>query len=261
MKVVTFTRFFMASTRIKKVGGVFKDDNFKKLVKKLNGRAILVVALVNGNCQECEKLMKFIKQLENGFIDRLPQLFMLYGFSDRPINNPEDDGGEKASASKSKKKDEEEEGEELKDQKVLGDSRFMFWDSMPEHHGYAIFTSETDVLFYNKNFEHDDFVQNIVDSLRRFKSSIRTLQGLSGKRDFLKKQRSGIIIETNGTTQQSQIMSIENYVKEQSSRIKIPVYFCKGLAQEISLVKSGDIVYKQKGLKFEKFVRKIPKFY
>lgn len=252
----------MASTRVKKLGGIYSDDSFKKIVKQLNGRAILVVAMVNKNCSECEKLIKFIQQLENGFIDRLPQLFMIYGFSDRELAVGEDGKqGDSNEKPKEEAKTVEEEDKQKKGKKVLGDSRFLFWDSMPEHHGYAIFVSEHDIQFYNEGFDHGEFVQNIIDNLRRFKSSIRTLQGLSGKRAFLKKKRSGIIIETNGTTAQSQIMSLEEFVKEQSGRLKIPVYFCKGLAQEITLVKAGEIAFKQKGLKIDKFVRKIPKFF
>jgi hypothetical protein len=247
----------MATTRIKKLGGVFSDDSFKKFVKQLNGRAILVVAMINSHCEGCQKILKSIQQLENGFIDKMPQLFLIYGFSEGEVISPDDEKREKSPPPKK----EEEKSDKKGDKKVLGDSRFLFWDRMPEKHGYAIFLSETDVLYYNKGVDHGEFMSNIVDNLRRFKSSIRTLQGLAGKRDFLKKKRTGIIIETNGATQQSNIVSVEEFVKEQAGRIKLPVYFCKGLAQEISLVKSGEVVYKQKGLKMDKFLRKLPKFF
>lgn len=246
----------MASTRVKKLGGVYSEESFKKIVKQLNGRAILVVVMVNSHCPDCQKLLKFIQQLENGFIDRLPQLFLVYGFSDRKVLSADEVEKSKSAEEKANT----EEGEKEKGDAVLGDSRFLFWEKMVENHGYAIFVSEQDIQYYNEGFEHDEFVQNIIDTLRRFKSSIRTLQGLSGKRDFMNKKRSGIIIETNSATPQSQIMAVEEYVKEQNERLKIPVYFCKGIAQEMLLVKSGEVVFKQKGLKIDKFIRKIPKY-
>jgi hypothetical protein len=117
--------------------------------------------------------------------------------------------------------------------------------------------SETDVQYYRGTFNHDEFTTNIIDNLRRFKSSIRTLAGLNAKNLFIKKKRSGIIIETSGVTQQSQVMELEEKLKSYGAKLSMPVYFCKGISQEISLIVSGETRFKIKGHNLTKFLKKI----
>ncbi len=242
----------MATNRIKKLGGIYKNDDFKKLLNQLNGRALLVVAIINQHCDECIKLHKFVGQLEQGFIDKLPQLVMVYGISDLPLT-PEKGGSDRSSVSNS----ENDNGEES--QKKLGDSRILTWAGIPSGHGYAIFLSENDVLTYQGDFDHDEFVPNIIDNIRRFRSSIKTIAGLKGKRIFMEKKRSGIIIETSGTTQNSQILELEGKVNSYKEKLKIPVFFCKGLSQEIAYIVDGEVKQKIKGFNFDKILRKIKK--
>jgi len=241
----------MATNRIKKLGGVYTDDDFKKLLRQLSGRAILVVAMINQHCEECIKLHKFVGQLNQGFIDKLPQLVMVHGISDMPLSN----GKEKQERSSSKAANTSS-GEDKKQIK-LGDSRILTWNGIPEGHGYAIYLSETDVLTYRDVFEHDEFVTNIIDNLRRFRSSIKTLAGLKGKNIFIAKKRSGIVIETSGTTQNSQILELEKQVAAYESKLKIPVYFCKGFNQEMSYIVGGEVKQKIKGFNFNKLLKKI----
>ncbi|MBC8286037.1 MAG: hypothetical protein H8E42_01040 [Nitrospinae bacterium] len=241
----------MATNRIKKLGGVYKDDDFKKLLRQLNGRALLVVTMINQHCEECIKLHKFIGQLQQGFIDKLPQMVMVHGISDLPLT----DGQE--SSTRSSRKESNSGNAETEKRAKLGDSRILSWEGIPGGHGYAIFLSETDVLTYKDAFDHDEFVTNIIDNIRRFRSSIKTLAGLKGKRIFMEKKRSGIVIETSGTTQNSQILDLENKVTSYESKLKIPVYFCKGLNQEISYIVSGEVKQKIKGFNFNKLLKKI----
>lgn len=241
----------MASNRIKKLGGNYTNDSFRKVVKQLAGRAILVVTVINTHCDECDKLQRFISQLEAGFIDKMQQLVMFYGYNETPL----DDEEAKKRKPEKRGQDDEEGGEKMK----LSDSRFLHWEEIPEGHGYAIFMNETDVLYYRDSFDHDEYVPNIVDSIRRFKSSIKTIAGLNAKREFIKKGRTGIIIETSGATQNSQIMELEETVNTFGSRLTTPVYFCKGLNQEIIYVLKGEIKHRQKGHNFRKFLKKIPK--
>ena len=77
----------MGSTRIKKIGGIYQTRDFTKIIRQLNGRAILAVAIINSTCEDCSKLLKFVHQLEGGFIDKLPQLVMIYGFSNQNLKN------------------------------------------------------------------------------------------------------------------------------------------------------------------------------
>jgi hypothetical protein len=244
----------MSSNRIKKLGGNYDNKSFKKVVKQLNGRAILVVAVMNKHCEDCGKLMNFIGQLEAGFIDKLQQLVMFYGINTTPLGEVE----ETRPAPKTSESDNNEEGEQ-KSKKGLSDSRILNWKEIPEGHGYGIFLSENDVLYYKGDFNHDEFVSNIVDNIRRFKSSIKTLAGLSAKNQFMKKKRTGIIIETNGATQHSQIMDLEEKVKSFGPKLTTPVYFCKGINQEMQLIIGGNLVHKQKGHNITKFPKKIPK--
>ncbi len=242
----------MATNRVKKIGGQYKTEGFVKLLNQLNGRALLVVSIMNQHCEECIKMHKFAGQLEQGFIDKLPQLVMVYGISDIP---PEDDD-EKPPKSPRKSP---ENGEGEAGPKKLGDSRILSWDGIPSGHGYAIFLSEHDVLTYQGIFDHDEYVPNIIDNVRRFRSSIKTLAGLKGKRIFMEKKRSGIVIETSGTTQNSQILDLENKVNSYEKKMQIPVYFCKGVTQEISYIVEGGVKQKIKGFNLDKLLRKIKK--
>ncbi len=242
----------MGSNRLKKLGGNFSNTAFKKILKQLNGRAILVVAIINKNCEDCQKLLKFVGQLEAGFIDKLPQLVMLHGINSTPLEEAEK--GKKA-AKDAETREGEEEGKSQK--RRLADSRILSWDEIPEGHGYGIFLSETEILYYKGNFNHDEFTTNIIDSIRRFKSSIKTLAGLNAKNMFIKKKRTGIIIETSGVTQQSQIMELEEKVKSFGTKLATPVYFCKGISQEISLIINGETRFKIKGHNLSKFLKKI----
>jgi hypothetical protein len=241
----------MSSNRLKKLGGNFNNTAFRKVLKQLNGRAILTIVVINKNCEECAKLLKFVGQLEAGFIDKLPQLVLFYGINPTPLDAGSDSGR--------KEKSREPAGEEgKKEQKRrLADSGILHWDEIPEGHGYGIFLNETDVLYYKGNFDHDEFATNIIDSLRRFRSSIKTLAGLYAKNMFMKKKRTGIIIETSGATQQSQIMELEDKVKSYGSKLSTPVYFCKGINQEITLIVGGETVFRLKGHNLVKFLKKI----
>lgn len=243
----------MATNRVKKIGGQHSTKGFIKLLNQLNGRALLVVSIINQHCDECIKLHKFVGQLENGFIDKLPQLVMVYGISDSPLTDDEEARSKKSV----KNTDEELQEGEKKEKKSLSDSRILSWDGIPSGHGYAIFMSENDVLTYQGSFDHDEFVPNIIDNIRRFRSSVKTLAGLKGKRIFMEKKRSGIIVETSGTTQNSQILDLENKVNSFESKLRIPVYFCKGITQEMSYIVEGEVVHKIKGFNFEKLLRKI----
>ena len=247
----------MATTRVRKLGGIYKDNGFNRLVKQLNGRALLAVTIINSNCEDCIKLHSFIKHLEHGFIDKLPQLVMVYGFSDSNISGKDDDESKSVKQDSSETTNSEENA--TVSTKELGDSRLLSWSALPEGHGYALFLSETDVLFYKGVFDHDEYVGNIIDNIRRFRSSIKTLAGLKGKRTFYQKKRTGIIIETGGTTSNSQIVDLENKVSAYEGRLKTPVFFCKGLSQEMTYVVQGEEKYKQKGLNFDKLVRKLPR--
>jgi hypothetical protein len=73
----------------------------------------------------------------------------------------------------------------------------------------------------------------------------------------MKKKRTGIIIETSGATQQSQIMELEDKVKSYGSKLSTPVYFCKGINQEITLIVGGETVFRLKGHNLVKFLKKI----
>ena len=76
------------SNRLKKLHGHYEDADFKKVLKQLNGRAMLVVTIINNNCPECPKLMTYVQQLESGFINKLPQLVMLHGQSSVKLKDP-----------------------------------------------------------------------------------------------------------------------------------------------------------------------------
>ncbi|MDH5561693.1 MAG: hypothetical protein OEY59_12660 [Deltaproteobacteria bacterium] len=236
----------MSSTRVRKIGGIYKDAGFIKLLKQLNGRAVVVVAIINSTCPECAKLYRFISNLQQGMIHKLPHLVMVYGYNNLPIDMGDDKKSKNTADSTGEKK-------------RLSDSNILDWEEIPEGHGYGIFLTENDILHYRGDFNHDEFSTNVLDNIRRFKSSIRTLAGLPAKRQFMEKKRTGIIIETSNAVQQSQVIEVEDKVKRYQTKIKTPFYFCKGLTQEISLIQKGEIAYKLKGLNIDKFLKKVPK--
>ncbi|PCI29580.1 MAG: hypothetical protein COB67_03650 [SAR324 cluster bacterium] len=240
------------SNRIKRLKGTYEDADFKKVLKQLNGRAMLVVAIINNNCQDCEKIVQFTKHLESGFISKLPQLVMLYGHNSSTLEMREDRDSP-AAEEKDEKSEKKVEGSK---KGGLGDSRDLSWAMIPEGHGYCIYMGEGQPVTYHGIFEHGDFGNNIIDSLRRFKSSIRTLAGLPAKRRFMDNKGTGIVIETNGATPQSKIIEIENKLKTYESKLRTPVYFCKGIAQEMCLFDKGVIKYRMKGFNIDKFLRK-----
>ncbi|MCP4751866.1 MAG: hypothetical protein GY866_13305 [Proteobacteria bacterium] len=240
------------SKRIIRLGGVYKD--FNKLQAQLNGRALLVVTIINSNCEECSvKLQKFIHQLEMGAIDKLPQLVMIYGYNNTPITEDEDD---EKKVKRGKKPADEGENENGEKSKKLGDSRVLDWEKIPKGHGYGIIHNVADEQLYHGFFNHDEYATNILDNVRRFNSPIKTLAGLPAKQTFIERKQTGIIIETSGITQNSKIIEIENLIKSHDKRLKIPVYICKGINQEIIWVDKGKIAHKQKGIKVEKFLKK-----
>ena len=98
----------------------------------------------------------------------------------------------------------------------------------------------------------------MIDTLRRFSSSIRTLPGLAAKKKFLDQKGTAIIVETQTTTAASKISELEGVIGQYMSKIKIPVYFCKGLSQEIAFYQNGQQVVKVRGYNFEKLLKKIP---
>ena len=55
------------------------------------------------------------------------------------------------------------------------------------------------------------------------------------------------------------LMKIEEKVKSFAGRLPTSVYFCKGLAQEMSLVRAGEVIIKKRGLQLDKFLKKIAK--
>jgi len=243
------------SQRLRKIGGHFTEDSFKPVIKQIEGRGVLVVAVMNSNCKECERIQGFILKLESGLLERLSNLVFMYGYSNIPL----DQAGEiieKAEKEKSRRKDKSK-----KDQggKSLGDSHLMDWDAIPEGHGYAIYTGEKEVVFVRNIFDHDEFAASIVDTIRRFSSSIRSLPNLSAKKRFLDQKGTGIIVEIQGTTSSDKIAEMEQEVAKHKDRLKkIPVYFCKGIVQEMSFYKQGKAVVKLKGTNFAKFLKKIP---
>lgn len=235
----------MQSTRLRKLGGNYSDDDFNKVVKQLGGRAVLLVMIINAGCDECIKMQNFISQLKSGAIDKLQKLVVLYGFSNTSLDLNQ---VEKERSRQSKN--------DPDNKKKLSDTHHLAWDKIPNGHGYAIFLSETNVLFYNDNFKHEDLIPNIVDSIRRSNSAIRTIEGLKGKRQFMDKKRTGIIIETCGTTKQEKIIELEEKVTTAGKKVHAPVFFCKGLTEEIDMIVKGKLTFKLKGHNFDKFLKK-----
>ena len=99
----------------------------------------------------------------------------------------------------------------------------------------------------------------MLTTIRRVGSSVRTLAGLPGKREFVEKKRSGIVVEYASSTKTSEISECEQEVAKYQSKLALPVYFCKGLTAEITLVYKGNSLHKNKGLDLEKFLKKMPK--
>jgi len=237
----------MQSTRLRKLGGRYKDEDFEKVVKQLGGRAVLLVLIINKNCDECLKLHNFVNQLKQGAIDKLKNLVVLYGFNKTSLdlNAVERD---RERSTKAQKEDDEK--------NKVSDTSNLYWDKIPNGHGYAIFLSEKNVLYYNDTYTHEELLPNIVDSIRRLNSAVRTIEGLKGKRQFMEKKRTGIIIETSGTTKQEKIIELEQKVATAGKKLHTPVFFCKGLTEEINMIEKGSNTYKLKGLNFDKFLKK-----
>ena len=235
----------MQSTRLRKLGGKYKDEDFQKVVKQLGGRAVLLVLIINTNCDECIKLQNFIGQLKQGAIDKLQKLVALYGFNKTSLDLQT---VEREKSTRSKKDTDEKD--------KLSDTNHLFWDKIPNGHGYAIFLSEQNVLYYNDTFNHEELVPNIVDAIRRSNSAIRTIEGLKGKRQFMDKKRTGIIIETSGTTAQDKIIELEQKVTSAGKKLHTPVFFCKGLTEEITMIEKGANTFTLKGFNFDKFLKK-----
>ena len=242
--------------RIKKLGGSFKKDSFDKLVRQVEGKGVLLVVIVNTKCSDCQKLQDFINALGEGWIQKLPNLVVCYGYSNASL----DDDDENSAQEENLSQDAGTGGDEAaKGQKKLSDSKLFSWETLPQEHGYAILTSPAEVQVYTGGFDHDEFKANIITAVRRCKSPIRTLAGLPGKRQFMEAKRTGIVVETASSTANSEISALEEEVKKSESKLNIKVYFCKGLTTEISLIKAGEIIHRQKGLSFEKFLKKMPR--
>lgn len=238
--------------RIIRLSGIYKD--FNKLQKQLEGRALLVVTIINSNCEECgTKLQKFIHQLEQGFIKKVPRLVMVYGYNTTSISA----GNERTETAGIQQELENDKSEEdPKKEKKLGDSRILEWDEIPSGHGYGIIFGSANRQLFSDDFNHDEYMPNILDNLRRFDSPLRTLAGLSAKKQFFENKRTGVIVETNNITQNSKIIELENLLKSYGDQLSVPFNFCKGINQEIVLVDKGEIKHKTKGLKIEKFMKK-----
>jgi len=237
--------------RLKKIGGNYKVNSFDRLAKQIEGKGILLVAIVNTSCEDCQKIQDFLNQLRDGLLQKLPNLVVCYGYTGAPLSGEEPPAAPPGP----------QEGldDKVKDQTKLADSKVFHWEKLPENHGYALLSSPTDVQVYDGTFDHEELKLNIVTALRRCKSPVRTLAGLPGKRQFMEAKRTGIIVETTSSTQNSEVSAVEAEVTKNEAKLKVKVYFCKGLTQEISLVKNGAVVSKQKGLSFEKFLKKMPR--
>ena len=241
--------------RIKKLGGEFKANSFDRLIKQIEGKGVLLVAIINTKCEDCQKLQDFINILKGGWIQKLPNLVVCYGYSNRSVD------GEPSPVEDKKSPGSPEMGtdDKVKNQQKLGDSSVFNWEKIPDGHGYALYTATDNVQVYSGAFDHEEFKTNIVTAIRRYKSPVQTLAGLPGKRQFLEAKRSGIVIETSSSTANSEITALEAEVLKNESKLNVKVYFCKGITQEIALVKGGSVVFRQKGLTFEKFLKKMPR--
>ncbi|OGH04264.1 MAG: hypothetical protein A2600_10970 [Candidatus Lambdaproteobacteria bacterium RIFOXYD1_FULL_56_27] len=250
------------SKRIKKLGGQFGAKSFNTLAKQIEGKGVLWVTMINTGCPECQKIQDFINLLKSGWIDKLPNLVACYGYSNIKADappDPKEKPKEKEAPKKKTGKDEPAEAEEAKAKKALADSNLFAWESLPQGHGYALFTSPQDVQIYGADFDHEEFKNNLLTTIRRYKSPVKTLAGLPGKRQFMDAKRTGIIVETTTTTANSEISAVEQEAAKLEGKLAIKIYFCKGITQEICLVKDGAILFRNKGLALDKFLKKMPK--
>lgn len=248
------------SKRIKKLGGAYPANAFNRLAQQVQGKGVILVVNINIHCEECTKLQDFVNLLQSGWIQKLSNLVVCYGYSNQALGGSEDRGG--SDDKKEKKKDNQMElgtDDKLKGQKRLAESTMLSWAPLPEGHGYALLSSPTDVQVYSGDFDHDEFKANVLTTLRRCKSPVRTLAGLPGKRNFIERKKTGIIVEYNGSTANSTVTETEGEVLKHEKKLSVPVYFCKGLGQEVALYKDGQVIYKSKGLAFDKFLKKMPK--
>lgn len=234
------------STRIKKLQGKFGSAQLSKILEQIDGKGILCVVSINPNCNECKRIQMFVNKLENGLIHKMPDLIMLYGYS-RGVQV---------------KKAETEEGEEVAETSeptLAVNAKSMEWADHSDGHGYSIYLSEDNVSVQTGEFDHSEFSDTLLDYLRRFRSSVLTLADLEARRKFLEKKRTGIIVETRSSTKNSDILKLEEYVKARRTTVKIPIYFLKGVAEEVSYVFKGEYKIKQKGLSLEKLFKNIAK--
>ncbi|MDT8446910.1 MAG: hypothetical protein RRB13_08480 [bacterium] len=249
--------------RIKQLGGNYPANAFNALASQVEGKGVVLVVNINTHCEECAKLQDFINLLKNGWITKLANLVVCYGYSNlRSGESPPAEDEKKDKKAEKRPKNPANDlspDEKLKNQKRLGDSALMHWTPLPEGHGYALFTGPNDVQVYNGEFDHSEFRANVLTTLRRCKSPVKTLAGLKGKSQFMEKKKTGIIVEYNGSTANSVVTDTEAEVLKHEKKLTIPVYFCKGLGQEIALYRDGSLVFKNKGLAFDKFLKKMPK--
>ncbi len=240
--------------RLQKINGNLGENDFTKILKQIEGRGVLLVVVLNRNCPDCEKIQLFINSLQEGLIKKLANLVCFYGYSEQPLDQADDIIKayeiQKRKAGKS-------DGEDKK-KKQLTDSNIFTWDLIPEGHGYAIYTGPTDCMLVRTDFDHSEFASNVIDTIRRFASSIRTLPGLAAKKKFLENKGTAIIVETTGASAASKVSALEQEIAQYKGKIKVPIYFCKGLGEEITYFQNGQAIAKVKGFKFSKLIKELP---
>ncbi|MDX2470926.1 MAG: hypothetical protein QNL04_10170 [SAR324 cluster bacterium] len=231
--------------RLNKVNGNLNEKAFLKVTKQIEGRGVVVVAMVNRTCAECDKIQLFVKKLESGWLKKLPNLVFFYGYNETTVDKQVDDNGRPIPAKKSS-------------EKALGDSNIFNWPLLPDGHGYAIYTSPTDVTTCTDDFNHAEFETIIIDTLRRFNSSIRTLPNMGARKKFIDGGGTGIVVETSGNTKPSKIHDCENQIKAYGEKLRIPIYFLKGLGENMTYYINGKPMVKLAGLNFDKLLKKVP---
>ncbi len=242
------------TNRLKKIGGKLAENSFAKLLKQIEGRGVLAVLVINRTCPECDKLQLFVSNLEQGAIQKAPNLVLFYGYSSIPIEQ----GEAVAKAAEKRKERAAANPEETEQNNSLSDTTVLDWETIPEGHGYALFTRPDEKIVFRGDFDHDAFHTTVLDTLRRFRTSIRTLPNLAAKRRFIEQQGTGILVETHGATPQSKISAVEAEIAPYMAKLKMPVYFLRSITQEISYYQNGQLLAKVKGLNFQKLLKKIP---
>ena len=183
--------------RLNKVAGNLNEKAFLKITKQIEGRGVVVVAMVNRTCTECDKIQLFVNKLEGGWLKKMPNLVFFYGYNETVVEKQVDDNGRPIPPKKTS-------------DSALGDSNIFNWPPLPDGHGYAIFTSPTEVSYVKDDINHDEFETMIIDTLRRFNSSIRTLPNMGARKKFIDGGGTGIVVETSGNTKASKIAECEN---------------------------------------------------